>query len=86
MKRIFTFDAFDASAYDIMDAMYPVRSMPGVKSIEVLTAVEGNPRFCVILDVEDDKDADIAAKADNLKGQYVGYYSNLSVRAFKKVG
>jgi hypothetical protein len=86
MKRIFTFDSYDASAYDVLDALYPVRSLPGVRSVEVLTAVEGSPRYCIILDVEDDKDAAIAARADSLKSQYAGYYSNLTIRAFKKVG
>ena len=50
------------------------------------TAVEGSPRYCVILDVEDDKDAAIVARTDSLKGQYAGYFSNLTMRAFKKVG
>jgi len=86
MKRIMTFDSYDASAYDVLDALYPFRSLPGVRSLEVLTAVEGSPRYCVILDVEDDKDAEIAARADSLKTQYVGYYSNMTMRAFKKVG
>jgi hypothetical protein len=86
MKRIFTFDAYDASGYDVLDAVYPFRSQPGVRSIEVLTAVEGSPRFCVILDIEDDKDADVVARMDNLKAQYAGYHSNLTARAFRKVG
>ncbi len=86
MKRIWTFDSYDASAYDVLDALYPFRSTPGVKSIEVLTAVEGSPRYCIILDIEDDKDAALMAKADSLKAQYTGYYSNMTMRAFKKVG
>ena len=86
MKRIMTFDSYDASAYDVLDALYPIRSIPGVKSLEVLTAVEGSPRYCIIMDVEDDKDAAIAAKADSLRAQYSGYYSNLTMRAFRKVG
>ena len=86
MKRIMTFDSYDASAYDVLDALYPIRSIPGVKSLEVLTAVEGSPRYCIIMEVEDDKDAAIAAKADSLRAQYAGYYSNLTMRAFRKVG
>jgi hypothetical protein len=86
MKRIFTFDAYDASAYDVMDALYPIRSMPGVRSVEVLTAVEGSPRFCIILDVEDERDAALAARFESLKAEYAGYHSNMSVRAYRKVG
>ncbi len=86
MKRMWSFDAYDASAYDVLDALYPFRSAPGVKSLEVLTAVEGSPRYCIILDIEDDKDAALMAKAESLKGQYAGYYSNMTMRAFKKVG
>jgi hypothetical protein len=86
MKRIFNFDSYDASAYDVLDALYPFRSIPGVKSLEVLTAVEGSPRYCIILDIEDDKDAALMARADSLKAQYAGYYSNLTTRAYRKVG
>ncbi len=86
MKRIFSFDSYDASAYDVLDALYPFRSVPGVRSLEVLTAVEGSPRYCIILDIEDDKDAALMARADSLKAQYAGYYSNLTMRAFRKVG
>ncbi len=86
MKRIWSFDSYDASAYDVLDALYPFRSTPGVKSLEVLTAVEGSPRYCIILDIEDDKDAALMAKVDSLKSQYTGYYSNMTMRAFRKVG
>ena len=86
MKRIVTFDSYDASAYDVLDALYPVRSIPGVRSLEVLTAVEGSPRYCIILDVEDDKDAALTARFDALRSEYAGYHSNLTMRAFKKVG
>ncbi len=86
MKRILTFDSYDASAYDILDALYPIRSIPGVKSLEVLTAVEGSPRYCIIMDVEDDKDAALMARADSLRAQYAGYYSNMTIRAYRKVG
>ncbi len=86
MKRILSFDAYDASAYDVLDALYPFRSLPGVKSVEVLTAVEGSPRYCIVIDVEDDKDAALMARADEFTNQYTGYYSNLTMRAFRKVG
>jgi hypothetical protein len=52
----------------------------------VLTAVEGNPRFCVILDVEDERDAALAARFDALRAEYASYHSNLTVRAYHKVG
>ena len=86
MKRIVTFDAFDASAYDVLDALYPVRSIAGVKSLEVLSAVEGSPRFCIILETEDDKDAAITARFDALKAEYAGYHSNMTMRTYRKVG
>ncbi len=86
MKRVFTFDAYGAGSYDVLDALYPFRSLPGVRSLEVLTAVEGSPRYCIIMDVEDDKDAALMARADALKAQYAGYYSNMTIRAYRKVG
>ncbi len=86
MRRIITFDSYDTTAYDILDALDPYRSMPGIRSLEVLTAVEGSPRYCIILDVDDDKDAALAAMVDSARAQYTGAHSNFAMRAYRKVG
>ena len=52
MKRLISFDAY-AGAYDVVDALYPIRALAGVRSVEVLSALEGSPKFCVIVDVDD---------------------------------
>lgn len=86
MKRLITFDAYEAGPYDVVDALYPIRSMPGVKSVEVLSAVEGSPRYCIVLDVDDEQDGAVAARMEALGREYSGYHSNMSSRAFRKVG
>ncbi len=85
MKRLISFDAY-AGAYDVVDALYPIRSLAGVKSVEVLSALEGSPKFCVIVDVEDEQDGIVLAKMEELGRDYSGYHSNMTNRAFRKVG
>jgi hypothetical protein len=85
VKRLISFDAY-AGAYDVVDALYPIRSLAGVKSVEVLSALEGSPKFCVIVDVEDEQDGAVLAKMEALGRDYSGYHSNMTNRAFRKVG
>ena len=84
MKRLISFDAY-AGAYDVVDALYPVRAMAGVKSVEVLAAVEGSPKFCVIIDADDDQDSAVVAKMESLGSEYAGHHTNMTSRAFRKV-
>ena len=86
MKRLITFDSYEASSYDVLDALYPLRSAPGVKSLEVLSAVEGSPKYCVVVDLDDEQDAAVMARMDGLAREYAGYHSNMKSRAFRKVG
>ena len=85
MKRLITFDA-QAGAYDVVDALYPIKAIAGVKSVEVLAAVEGSPQFCVIIDVEDAQDAAVLARMNSLGAEYSGFHSHMTNRAFRKVG
>ncbi len=85
MKRLISFDAY-AGAYDVLDALYPIRALAGVKSVEVLAALEGSPKFCVIVDVDDDQDAAVVAEMEALGREFSGHHSNLTNRAFRKVG
>lgn len=86
MKRMVSFDSYEASAYDVVDALYPFKNFAGVKSVDVLSAVEGSPKFCIIVDIEDERDAAFVERIEQVKKEYSGYYSNLTNRAFKKVG
>ena len=86
MKRIVTFDAPEAGAYDVVEALYPIRSLTGVRSVEVLAATEGSPKYCVIIDVEDAQDAAASARMEALGGQYTGYHVGLTSRVFRKIG
>ena len=86
MKRLISFDAYDAGSYDIVQALYPIRSLPGVTSVEVLAATSGSPQFCVVVDVEDAQDAEVVARMEALGREYTGYHSGLTMRAYRKVG
>jgi hypothetical protein len=60
--------------------------MPGVKSVEVLQAVQGSPRYCMILETEDDKDAEVSSRLQEMFKQYSQYVSNVSMKTYRKIG
>lgn len=84
MKRLVTFDSY-ADTWDVKDGLSPIRSLAGVRSVELLTAVGDNPRYCVIIDVEDEHDAALAARLEWLGQQNAGYVSQVTQRVFKSV-
>ena len=87
MRRMLTFDV-DASPYEIAQEAVPaLRNIPGIKSFEVLSAAAGTrPAFCILLETDDAQDAEVAAYLDrNMKG-YSDYISNITHRAYKKLG
>jgi len=86
MKRLISFDSYEASPYDVLDVLRPFGALPGVKSMEVLAATEGSPKYCVVVDVDDEHDAALAARVDALHRDYAMYHSNFSNRPFRKIG
>ena len=86
MKRVISFDSYEASAYDIVDGIYPFRAAPGVKSIEVLSAVEGSPKYAIVIDVDDEQDAELSRRFEEMRAPYASYLANYTSRAFRKVG
>lgn len=86
MRRILTFDA-DADAYEVAsETKTSLRALPGVLAVEVLTAVGSRPTYCVLLETDDAKDEEVARRINADLSSYAGYLSNVSHRAFKKVG
>jgi|GEM_PF-4548295 len=87
MRRILTFDV-DASPYEVAQEAVPsLKNVPGVKSVEVLSSASGgHPGFCILLETEDDLDAQVAAHVDRNMKNYADYLSNVTHRAYKKIG
>jgi hypothetical protein len=86
MKRIVSFDLYEGSAADVLDGLAPYRSMPGVRSVELLAAVEGSPRYCIVFDLEDDADAALAGRLEAARAPHAAYLGGYTSRAFRKVG
>ena len=63
-----------------------VSSIEGIQSVEVLERFAGKtPRYCLLLDVEDDKAQEIETKLGGLLGQYSGFLSQVSLGVYKKI-
>ena len=86
MKRVISFDAYEAGSSDIVQAFYPIRSLPGVNSVEVLSATSGSPQWCVVIDVDDARDGEVVARMEALGREYAGYHSGMTNRGYRKVG
>lgn len=85
MKRLISFDSYEATSYDVVAAVSHYRQMPGVRSVEVLTALDPGPAYLVVIDVEDDQAEAIADRLESTRRMYAGYTSNYSSRAYRVV-
>lgn len=86
MKRILTIDAYASPDEVAVESAATLRHMPGVLAVEVLSAVGSQPRFCIILETDDARDGDVAARINASAREYGDYVSNLTNRAFKRIG
>jgi hypothetical protein len=86
VKRILTFDAYASPEEVVEESTAMLRRMPGVLSVEVLSAIGSQPRFCVILETDDTQDGEVAARINSSIQEYGGYVSNLTNRAFRRIG
>ena len=57
-----------------------------MRSIELLTALEGSPRHCIVFDLEDEADATVAARLEAARAPYASSLANYSSRAYRTVG
>jgi hypothetical protein len=84
MKAFVHFDA-SVGSYDIQSQLYMVRSLNGVKSVELLRRQEGDgPQYCLEIEADDAALGDLARQVESVRGQFAGYISNLKFTAFAK--
>lgn len=86
MKRILMFDAYASPDEVATESAATFRRIPGVISAEILSAVGGQPRYCVLLETDDSQDADVMAQINASLQNYAEYVSNVSNRAFRRIG
>lgn len=85
MKLFSVFDTY-AESYQVRDAVQELKSIKGVKSIEVMERVAGEvPRYCVAYDIDDDDGQETIERIRQTASQYSGYVSNHAWGAYKKM-
>lgn len=85
MRGIVHFEA-NVDGYTLTGNAGVVSSIEGIKSVEILERFTGQtPRYCLLLEVEDDKAQHIETKLKNLLGQYSGFLSQVSLGVYKKI-
>ena len=86
MKLFAVFDTY-ADSYEVRDAVEELRSISGVKSVEVLERVAGKvPHYCIAYDIEDDGAQETVERIRQTASQYSSYISNHNWGAYKKIG
>jgi hypothetical protein len=86
MKLFAVFDTY-ADSYEVRDAVEELRSIGGVKSIEVLERVAGEmPQYCIAYDIEDDGAQETMERIRQAVSQYSSYIRNHTWGAYKKIG
>jgi hypothetical protein len=85
MRGIVQFEA-SIDTYTLTSNAGVVSSIDGVNSVEIMERFVGqSPRFCLVLDVEDEKAEEIEAKLKDLLGQYSDFLSQVSLGLYKKL-
>jgi hypothetical protein len=85
MVYLVTFDAFAGTSSDITSNLSLIRAIPGVRSVEVLQAVEDRPEYCLVVEAEDDSDRAFRSTLDRMSSEYAGFISTLASRAFRQL-
>lgn len=86
MRRILMFDAYASPDEVASESAATFRRIPGVISAEILSAMGGQPRYCVLLETDDAQDPDVVARINASLQEYADYVSNVSNRAFRRIG
>jgi len=86
VRRVLFFDAFASPEEVAQESVASLRSTPGVRSVEVFSAVDGAPRYCAMLDTDDAHDAEVQQRITALLNEYAGYISNVSHRVLRRIG
>ena len=85
MKIVVMFDAY-ASGYEIKSELYVLKNIAGVQSVDLLDRTDGEaPRYCLILDVDDEHAVTLAQRMQSLRSQYAGHISNARQITYKVV-
>ena len=85
MRGIVQFEA-NIDSYTLTTNAGVVSSIEGVQSLEILERSSGQmPRYCLILEVEDERAEEIETRLKDLLGQYSGFLSQVSLGLYKKL-
>lgn len=85
MKHLLQFDTYASGPEVNSEVQMMLRTIPGVQGIEVLEALEGSPRFAVMLDVDDAQADAVARRLAALTEMYRGDAWNQSMRAYREI-
>jgi hypothetical protein len=85
MRGIVQFEA-NIDSYTLTSNAGVVSSIEGVRSLEILERSSGQmPRYCLLVDIDDEKAQEIEAKLKELLGQYSDFLNQVSFGVYKKL-
>jgi hypothetical protein len=85
MKMHLTFDA-TVSSYEVKSNLYMISGIDGVSSVQLYEKASGEaPRYCVEMEVADDRIENVEKKIASIQSEFAGYISNMKQVAYKPV-
>ena len=86
MKHLVFFDTDAATSQVADEVSFAIRSMAGAISAESLTEVGIGPRFCVVIETNDDLDAEVTLAIDRGLAGFSDNLRNVAHWRYRKVG
>jgi hypothetical protein len=86
VKHFIFFDTDAATSQVADEVSFAMRGMVGATSAEILTSVGVGPGFCIIVETDDNKDAEVTLAIDRGLAGFADNLRNVAHRRYRKVG
>lgn len=87
MKIVSTFNVpfYGVDSYQAQQVISQLKNVEGVKAAHLFQATEGEPRYALEIECEDEALDSIISRTKMMMAQYSAYISDLTTRTFKQL-
>ena len=86
MKHLIFFDTDAGTSMVVDEVSFAMRRMAGASSAEVLMSSSVGPGFCIIVETDDDKDAEVTVAINRGLAGFADNLRNVAHQTYRKVG
>ncbi|MEA3346216.1 MAG: hypothetical protein U9Q78_08290 [Chloroflexota bacterium] len=87
MKIVATFNVpfYGVDSYQARQVVDQLKDVEGVEYVHLLQATEGEPRYALEIECEDEAVDSVTSRTQAIAGQYSAYISDLERRTFREL-